>query len=269
MAKQTLDSSTVERWARSYLRFYSYVEGPELEPNIFHSHYLSVHALSKLAQHTRTILTGDVLDVGAGTGHGKRFLPPQATYYPTDIESARSHIDAALTRRGIPLVKYCSVYDIDFEPDRFDACMALSLMEHLDSPDKAITEIRRVVKGGGLIVIQVPFAFPVHGYPTDYWRWTEEGIKLLLRKNGIEPLHTITCGRSVHTLFLNANLLLREGLFLDGYKPTAARAALHVVIRPLLTVLFLLSNVSALFLGLFDRSKTFPIHIACIGRNDK
>jgi ubiquinone/menaquinone biosynthesis C-methylase UbiE len=127
-------------------------------------------------------------------------------------------------------VKACSVYAIDYEEDRFDACLALSLLEHLEEPELAMAEIRRVVKPHGLVLVQVPFAFPIHGYPNDFWRWTEEGLNS------------------------------QSGL---GRRLTLA------LVRPLLTLAFLTSNLLALFLGLFERKTSAPLGISCLARNIK
>jgi hypothetical protein len=35
------------------------------------------------------------------------------------------------------------------------------------------------LKPGGKICISAPFAWKFHGYPSDYWRFTHEGIKIL------------------------------------------------------------------------------------------
>jgi len=37
----------------------------------------------------------------------------------------------------------------------------------------------RLLKPGGKVVLSVPFAWKFHGYPSDYWRFTREGVKKL------------------------------------------------------------------------------------------
>ena len=39
--------------------------------------------------------------------------------------------------------------------------------------------ITRLLGPGGKVCISVPFAWKFHAYPSDYWRFTHEGIKLL------------------------------------------------------------------------------------------
>lgn len=258
-----------ERLGRTYLGLFALIEGPELEPTIFHSHFLSARAAAASAPHLRDLMQGDILDVGAGTGFGKRLIHPSANYYPTDIPGGRNRLDASITRQGIVLAKECSVYAIDFETDRFDGCMALSLFEHLDDPRRAIAEISRVVKPGGHIVLQVPFNFPVHGYPMDYWRWTQEGIRLFLQQNGMEVLRCDRQGKTIHAIALNCNFFVRYGAFLVDYKMTRPRMIAHALLRPFMFPIFAFINVAALLLGLLDRSASSPILICAVARNSK
>jgi SAM-dependent methyltransferase len=259
----------IEVAGKQYLKLFSLIEGPELEPTIFHSHYLSTRAIAVARRRIRLLLRGDILDVGAGSGHGRQLLAADTNYFPTDVEGARDYRDPTLTRKGVPLAKRCSVYDIDYPDNRFDGCMALSLFEHLQYPDKAIVEVRRVVKKDGYIVLLVPFNFPVHGYPEDYWRWTVEGLRHLLQSHGVQVTECFSCGNTVHSFSLNLNLFLREGMVLNGHVPSTPRAIVYVLVRPVLTLLFLTVNVLASIFGLLDKSATSPILVCAIGRNSK
>jgi SAM-dependent methyltransferase len=252
-----------------YQGFFQWIEGPEQEARIVHSHYLCRRAQDNYEKHIRGKITGDVLDVGAGAGYGSRLIDERAHYFPTDIETARDWQDSRITRRGIPLVKTCSVYAIDYEDNRFDACLALSLIEHLKEPERALAEIRRVVKPGGLLLVQAPFAFPVHGYPDDFWRWTEEGLKLFLESNGYELVDTQLNGKSIHVVVVFFNLYLRHNLFGFEADSGIGRRILYALARPVLLLVYLLTNLTALFLGLFERRTHSPLSISCLVRNTK
>jgi SAM-dependent methyltransferase len=54
------------------------------------------------------------------------------------------------------------------------------ILEHLPRPERAISEAFRVLQPDGVLVLSVPFSYRLHGFPTDYWRFTASGIYLLL-----------------------------------------------------------------------------------------
>ncbi len=74
-----------------------------------------------------------------------------------------------------------SVYKIPFEDNSFEIVLCMVVMEHLEDPKVAIAEIYRVLKPGGKILVSVPFLFPIHDSPNDFWRFTKYGLKVLFK----------------------------------------------------------------------------------------
>lgn len=64
-----------------------------------------------------------------------------------------------------------------FAPGRFDAVICVSTLEHLARPWVAAASMADVVRPGGLLWVETHQAFPVHGYPNDYFRFTTEGLR--------------------------------------------------------------------------------------------
>jgi SAM-dependent methyltransferase len=56
------------------------------------------------------------------------------------------------------------------------------VLEHLPRPDRAIAELRRVLKPQGTLVLTVPFLRRHHAAPHDYFRFTEHGLRRLLEE---------------------------------------------------------------------------------------
>lgn len=81
--------------------------------------------------------------------------------YVVDLTRPFSEIDAALHGR------------------RFGTIFCLSVLEHCDQPFAMAANMTRLLAPGGKVVISAPFAWKFHGYPSDYWRFTHEGIKKL------------------------------------------------------------------------------------------
>ena len=65
-----------------------------------------------------------------------------------------------------------------------DAVICKAVLEHIDDPFKAVSEIYRILKPGGKCLVSVPFLYPYHaeiGYYGDFYRFTEDGVKHLFR----------------------------------------------------------------------------------------
>jgi SAM-dependent methyltransferase len=54
-----------------------------------------------------------------------------------------------------------------------------NILEHIPEPAKAIREIFRILETGGICICLTPFLIRVHGYPDDFWRFTESGLRKL------------------------------------------------------------------------------------------
>jgi SAM-dependent methyltransferase len=69
---------------------------------------------------------------------------------------------------------------LTFADGTVGTALCLDTLEHCADPLTACRELRRVVRDGGVCVLSSVMFFPVHGYPHDYWRFTPEGLRLLL-----------------------------------------------------------------------------------------
>ena len=89
-----------------------------------------------------------------------------------------------------PFIDYhYDVQDLKFEDATFDAVACISILEHIPYPQKAISEFYRVLKPGGKIWIQLPFQYPYHEAPKDYWRVSPDGLRVWM-----SDFKEITCG---------------------------------------------------------------------------
>jgi SAM-dependent methyltransferase len=98
-----------------------------------------------------------VLDVGAGDGVLlSRVAKPSARRVGTDLA------DDALEKmrgRGLEAVKADHDEGLPFDDETFDLAMCLDVLEHVFAPERLLSEIRRVTKRGGRVVLSVPNAF--------------------------------------------------------------------------------------------------------------
>ena len=100
-----------------------------------------------------------------------------------------------------------------------DAVECDAVLEHVERPEEAVAEIRRVLKPGGQVHAVVPFCHPYHAYPSDFRRWTLAGLHGLFGE--FESLDSGV--RTCPTATLLAFALDYLKLWMPGR--TAARAA--------------------------------------------
>jgi SAM-dependent methyltransferase len=62
---------------------------------------------------------------------------------------------------------------------RFGTIFCMSVMEHCDQPFIMAENLTALLKPGGKICLSVPFSWKFHGFPSDFWRFTPEGVKKL------------------------------------------------------------------------------------------
>ena len=63
-----------------------------------------------------------------------------------------------------------------FHPGSFDAALAISTFEHLLFPWKAVLELNRVMRVGGLLLVVMHPVWPPHELPWDFWRFPKGGF---------------------------------------------------------------------------------------------
>jgi SAM-dependent methyltransferase len=84
-------------------------------------------------------------------------------------------------RDGPGVDKVLDLHEIDLPDQTAGTVLAFDTLEHVEYPHKAMAEVHRIVKPGGMAVISSVMNFPVHEHPSDYWRFTPEAFRSLLK----------------------------------------------------------------------------------------
>lgn len=141
------------------------------------------------------------LDVGCGE-KPYRSLFSNCKYIGVDIEESGRPID--LKR---PDFFYDGVRT-PFDDNTFDLVICTQVLEHVRSPFLLIQEMRRVCKQGGLLIISLPFFYPEHEIPFDYFRFTRFGISTLLEEVKLEVKSIIRDSTAIETLAILTNVYI-------------------------------------------------------------
>ena len=132
------------------------------------------------------------LDVGGGDGSRYRVCIKANKFLSLDIDSG-SGADIVASADSIP-----------FEESSVDFILSAQMLEHVTNPKLCLDEMWRVLECDGLLLITVPFLGETHSEPTDFWRFTNFGLELLLRESGFEVITILNRGsyRAVKAQFL-------------------------------------------------------------------
>jgi SAM-dependent methyltransferase len=164
-----------------------------------------------------SLISGTLLDLGAGN------QPFRVWYQPLARRSVAVDVASA---PGLDVLSLAA--PLPFTDNSFDSVLCTSVLEHVDNAEHAVAEIARILRPGGALLITVPFLYPTHEPPYDFWRTTHWGLRSILERNGLQvasmaaqggPLLMVAhylVGGLVQALGLIARRLGRLGFLLDN-----------------------------------------------------
>lgn len=118
---------------------------------------------------------------------------------------------------------------LPFKDNSFDALISQAVLEHTENPWEVVNEIYRILKNKGIVYVEVPFLQGFHPSPSDYYRFTIQGLeKLFSRFKKIDlnvcvgPSSTLSWIlreylTGVMSLFSESKFLLSLGSFISGW----------------------------------------------------
>ena len=177
-------------------------------------------------------VSGILLDLGAGN-------QPFRVWYSGLAEKCVA-VDVA-PAPGLDVLSMAA--PLPFGSASFDTVLCTSVLEHVHDAEAAVSEIARILKPGGRLIITVPFLYPTHEAPYDFWRTTHWGLRSVLTRHGLEVDTVAAQGGPVllvsHYLFgglaqllmLSAKRMGRFGSLIDNRSVRAVLAGPQDLIR--------------------------------------
>ena len=206
--------------------------------NCFSKSWLVHHIFNKELQKIAVnYASGRLIDVGCGEKPYKEIFAPYIIKHIGVDHSGCLHDRSNIDLYGI-------AYDLPILDQSFDTLLSTAVLEHLEEPEKAISEAARVLRKGGIAIYSVPLFWHIHEPPRDFFRFTRYGLQYLFEKNGFEIL------------------ILKE---LSGFWVTFVTEFLYYLewlfernpVRHIVRLFGVWLQLVALFLNQFDKSRMF------------
>jgi SAM-dependent methyltransferase len=166
----------------------------DFNPDVFHPYYFIRKCLREKIQSKAPLLKGRLLDFGCGAKPYQSFFTVDE-YIGVDFENeGHSHdyedIDVFYDGKTIP-----------FPDQHFDSILTTEVFEHVFNLPELLTELNRVLKPGGMMLVTCPFVWNEHEVPNDYARYSRFAMEDLLTKNGFTVQAIEKSGNFIVTLF--------------------------------------------------------------------
>ena len=181
-----------------------------------------VEQRKKIVDHSR------VLDAGAGEQPYKRIFDG-LNYESTDMPG------------GFYKKKHdfeCELHDIPKPNDHYDVVVLTQVLEHVPDPQATLSEIYRVLKPNGKLLISVPLNGPLHGEPWHFFQFTHYGLNQLALNTGFHITEIEKVGGAFW--LIGKRLSIAFSQLLKQYDPfRAKKRGQNVVFSTLMSFLLL------------------------------
>lgn len=121
-------------------------------------------------------IQGDVLSIGSESDSDR-----QGDFYRNYFSMASSYTTSEVSPEfGCDII--CDVRSMpQIVDNRYNCIICNGVLEHVDDFHAGIAEMTRILKSGGILLLGVPFRQAIHMGPQDFWRFTEFGVRHLLK----------------------------------------------------------------------------------------
>jgi SAM-dependent methyltransferase len=143
-------------------------------PHIFHRDYWPLKLIRRgveqfFRDHATELGGRRVLDLGAGES------PYAALAKNAAAELLAADIDPPAGSSALPIDPASGRVPLD--DGSIDAILSTQVLEHVADVGAYLREARRLLKPGGLLFCSTHGAFILHRHPTDFRRWTIDGLR--------------------------------------------------------------------------------------------
>ncbi len=152
--------------------------------------------LLECIQHFKYMMKGRLLDLGCGN-------KPYSDIYNESCDSSTGCDVPFSLHKKVKADVLCYAEDLDrhFEAESFDSVLCTEVLEHTVNDNLTVSNINKVLKVNGYLIISAPFTYVLHEAPHDYRRYTFYGLKNILERNNFELISAFSMGATFSSGF--------------------------------------------------------------------
>ena len=117
-----------------------------------------------------------IYEIGAYRVEGQEEFADLRSFFP-----GRAYVGCDM-REGLGVDRVEDVHCLKIGRSSIGTVLIFDTLEHVENVHQAMEEIYRVLKPGGMVIMSSVMNFPIHDYPSDYWRFTPKAFELLLKR---------------------------------------------------------------------------------------
>lgn len=207
------------------------IVGEHPRNTIFNYNWASVRPMVRSFEAIAPLCRGTLLDIGAGRSPYHPILAPHCKrYIAVDYPSSFCFPE----KRGIERV-IGSAEDIPLADNSVDTVFCVQVLSQVPHPEKAMSEIRRVLKPGGIAIVCVPHVSLIQVEPYDLYRYTPDGLRFLTETVGLDCHSETRVGELFQSFaqYFAMSLVLSR---LEPDRPMRLRPSRQLLFAPLIAV---------------------------------
>lgn len=162
----------------------------------------------------------------------------------------------------------CDAQKLPFSGNTVDVVAAFELIEHIPDTYLFLSEIERVLKPNGYLILSMPFLYGHHDFQ-DYYRWTTMGLQQSLFSNNFDLLVTRKQG-GVFLTIITLLILYLYSIFSsknDAWRASNNKRKFYfVILTAIVLPLRILSWLALALDSLIDSDSANPSGFVCIAQ---
>jgi len=89
---------------------------------------------------------------------------------------------------------------LPFGDGTFDSVLLTDVLEHVFEPIRLVSEISRILRPAGKLIVGVPFLYPIHTPPHEYFRYTAFMLRRMCLQSGLEVIELEPYGGALEVI---------------------------------------------------------------------